>query len=101
MRLLPKGDLQYCNSSLTLTMIAKIGSFKKKDISDPCIESIRLKTKCYSIFQLHILSYMYYLIVVRQYFAIVITLADQNHAISLLQWNVIVMYAIYGIIAQP
>ena len=34
-------------------MIAKIGSFLKDDI-DPCIESIQLKTKCYSIFQLHI-----------------------------------------------
>ena len=34
---------------------------------------------------------MYYLIVVRQHFAIVIILADQNHAI---QCNNTVMYAI-------
>ena len=72
-------------------MIAKIGSFFKT--SDPCFESIQLKTKCYSIFQPHILSY--YLIVVRQYFAIAIILADQNHAIRLLQWNNIAMFVVY------
>ena len=42
-----------------------------------------------------------FLIAVRQYFAIVIILADKNHAIQLLQWNNIAMYAIYWIIAQP
>ena len=44
----------------------KIGSFFfKDDTSDPCFKSIRLKTKCYSIFQLHTLDY--YLSVIRQY----------------------------------
>ena len=38
----------------------------------------------YSIFQLHILI-NYFLIAVKQYFAIVIILADQNHAKQLLQ----------------
>ena len=46
----------------------KIGSFfLKDDTSDPFFKSIRLKTKCYSIFQLHTLDY--YLSVIRQYIA--------------------------------
>ena len=55
--------------------------------SYPCFESLWLKIKCYtcSIFQLHIYMYnymyVYYVITVRQYFAIVIILADQNHVI--------------------
>ena len=68
-------------------MIAKIGSFLKDDTSDPCFESIRLKTKCYSVFQLH--NYNCYLIAVRQYFAIAITLGDQNNAIRLLHIAII------------
>ena len=55
LQLLSKGDLQYCNYALILSMIAKIGSYLKDDTSDPCFESIWLKIKCYSIFQLHIL----------------------------------------------
>ena len=39
--------------------------------------------------------YNYYLIPVRQYFAIVIILADQNHVIRLLQRNNIAMCVIY------
>ena len=46
-------------------------------------------------------KYMYYLIAGRQYFAIVIILADQNHVIRLLKWNNIAMYVIYWIIFQP
>ena len=80
---MPQGDLrllQYCNYSLILSIVIKIGSLlKKDDTSEPCFESIWVKIKCYSISQLHILNY--YLIVVRQYFAIVIILADQNHVI--------------------
>ena len=48
-QLLPKGDmglLQYCNYSLILSMITKIGSFLKDDTSDPCFESIWLNIKC-------------------------------------------------------
>ena len=45
-------------------MIAKQARFLKDDTSDPCFKSIWLKTKCYSIFQMHILNY--YLIAVRQ-----------------------------------
>ena len=46
-------------------------------------------------FKCIILYYNYYLIVVRQYFAIAIILADQNHdtCIWLLQCDNIVMYA--------
>ena len=60
--------------------------FKKSDNFNPCFQSIWLKIKHYSIFQLHnILKYFgvitYYLIAVTQYFAIAIILADQIHAI--------------------
>ena len=66
-------------------MITKIGSFFKRWYSWSLFwDHTAAQTKCYSIFQLHILSY--YLIVVRQYFAIMIILADQNHAIGLLQY---------------
>ena len=41
-----KVTCDYCNCSLILSMIAKTGT------SDPCFETIWLKTKCYSIFQL-------------------------------------------------
>ena len=37
----------------------------------------------------------YYIIAVRQYFAIAIILVDQNHVIRLLQCNNIAMYAIH------
>ena len=44
---------------------------KKDDTSDLCFESTWLNIKCYSISQLHIYRYYnYYLIIVRQYFAI-------------------------------
>ena len=58
--------------------------------------------KRYSISQLDILYILcgcsyYYIIVVRQYIAIVIILADQNHVIRLLQCiiRIIIMYPIY------
>ena len=65
--------------------------FLKDDTSNPCFESIGLKIKLYSIFQLH---NNYYLFAVREYFAIAIILADQNHAIRLYQSNNIIMYMI-------
>ena len=59
-------------------MITKLSL--KDDTCNPCfIKNIRLKI---SIFQLHKLYYSYYLIGVRQYFAIAIILADQNHVIT-------------------
>ena len=102
LELLPRSDLrllQYCNYTLILSMIAKIGSFFKK------ITFLILVLRAYGsrlcvIVSFNCIYYNYYLIAARQYFAIATILADQNHVIWLLQWDNIAMYAIYWIIAQ-
>ena len=60
---------QYCNYSFIPSII---GSFLKDDTSDPCFESIQLKTTHVSVIAFFNTIYInYYLIAVRQYFAIV------------------------------
>ena len=88
---------QYCNYSLILSMIAKIGSFYVK------MTLLILVLRAYGsrlsvIIFFSCIYYNYYLIPVRQYSVIAIILADQNHVIWLLQRNNSAMYVIYWII---
>ena len=50
---------KYCNYSLILLIIVEIHSFFYNDNFNPCFESIWLKITCYSVFQLHIITFLF------------------------------------------
>ena len=74
LRLLSKDDLRLLQLLIDTVYDSRNRLiFLKDDTSDSCFESIQYKTKCFIIF--NYIYYNYYLITVRQYFAIVIILA--------------------------
>ena len=91
-----KVTCDYCNIAILQLLIDTVYDSKNRLTFTLLILVLRAYGSRLSV--IAFFNCIYYLIAVRQYFAIAIILAVQNHAIRLLQCNNI---AIYWIFAQP